>query len=202
MKRNIALVLLLALSLAGASAQTTWKGDKAHSTVRFSVTHMLINEVSGRFTDFDVTLTQGKDDFSGSTVEAVIKTASVTTDNEMRDNHLKTDDFFNVEKYPTISFKSTSFEKTGENTYKIAGNLTIRDVTKPVVLDAKYTGSLTDQRGNTKAGFRATTTVNRFDYGVKWNRTLDQGGLIVSKEVEITLLFEMNKKAPGDAEHK
>lgn len=202
MKRIVAFGILLALAALPMYAQTVWKADKAHSAVKFGVTHMMISEVNGRFNDFDATVTQGKDDFTGSTVEATIKTASINTDNDFRDKHLKTDDFFNVEKFPTITFKSTSFEKTGEDTYKISGNLTIRDVTKPVVLDAKYNGSMTDQRGNTKAGFKATTTIDRFDYGVKWDKTLDKGGLIVSKSVDITLLLELNKQAPEKMELK
>jgi polyisoprenoid-binding protein YceI len=202
MKRIVALGLLLTIASLPLCAQTIWKADKAHSAVKFGVTHMMISEVNGRFNDFDVTVTQGKDDFAGSTVEATIKTASINTDNDFRDKHLKTDDFFNTEKFPTMTFKSTSFEKTGEDTYKISGNLTIRDVTKPVVLDAKYNGSMTDQHGNSKAGFKATTTIDRFDYGVKWDKTLDKGGLIVSKSVDITLLLELNKQAPGKMDLK
>ncbi len=173
---------------------TKWKADRAHSQVKFSVSHMVVAEVTGRFKDFDVTLVQGADDFSGSTLEAVIKTGSVDTDNEMRDKHLRSDDFFNADKYPEITFKSTSFEKTGKDTYKVTGNLTIRDVTRQVVLDTKYNGSVTDPMGNTKAGFRATTTIDRFDYGVKWNRTIETGGLVAGKDIEITLLMELGKQ--------
>jgi polyisoprenoid-binding protein YceI len=200
MKKLFAVVLLLIVTALSLSAQTIWKSDKAHSAVKFSVTHMMISEVNGRFGDFDVTVTQGKDDFTGSTIEAIIKTASINTDNDFRDKHLKTDDFFNVEKFPTITFKSTSFEKTGTDTYKISGNLTIRDVTKPVVLDAKFNGTMADSRGNVKAGFKATTTIDRFDYGVKWDKTLDKGGMIVSKSVDITLLLELNKQLAGSGE--
>jgi polyisoprenoid-binding protein YceI len=192
MKSLTALVAAAFLLIAGTlNAQTVLKADKAHSKVNFSVTHMLISEVTGTFKDFDVTVTKPSDaDFSGSTVEATIKTASVSTDNDRRDDHLRSNDFFNADSFPQITFKSTSFEKTGDDTYKITGNLTIRDVTKQVVLDAKMLGSV-DAFGGKRYGFKATTTVNRFDYNVKWDRTLDAGGLIVSKEVNVTLLCEL-----------
>ena len=179
--------------IGGVAAQTTWKADKAHSKIDFSVTHMVIAEVDGRFTDFDATLTASKDDFSDAKITATIKTASITTDNDFRDKHLRSDDFFNADKYPEIKFKSTSIEKTGENTYKITGDLTIRDTTKTVVLDTKYNGQVVGM-GATKCAFKATTTINRFDYGVHWDKTIESGGLVVGKNVDITLLLEFNKQ--------
>ena len=193
MKTLVFVLSALVQSLGAAEAQT-WKADLAHSRVGFSVTHMLIAEVDGRFTQFDVTLNQGKEDFSGSTIEAKIKTASVTTENETRDKHLRSDDFFNAEKYPEIQFRSTSFERTGDKAYKITGDMTIRDVTKNIMLEAKFLGGVTDARGNARAGFRATTTINRFDFGVKWDKRLDTGGLIVSENVDITLNLELMKQ--------
>ncbi len=192
MKRFSLFLFAALLALAGRSvSQTVWKNDHAHSQVKFSVTHMLISEVTGTFKDFTVTVTQPSDkDFSGSTVEAVIKSASVSTDNERRDAHLRSDDFFNVEKFPEIRFVSTAFEKTGDDTYRITGNLTIRDTTRPVVLEAKMLGAV-QAFGGKRVGFKATTTINRFDYNVKWDKALDTGGLIVSKEVGITLLMEL-----------
>ncbi len=186
-------VLFIAPALFG---QAVWKSDKPHSQMRFTVTHMVISEVSGRFDDFEITVTQPDSDFTGSSVEATAKTASLNTDNEGRDKHLKSDDFFNAGKFPVISFKSTSFEKTGDDTYKLAGLLTIRDSTKPVVFDVKLSGVLKDAKGGARAGFKATTTINRFDYGVKWNKTLESGGLIVSKDVRITMDVELVKQVP------
>jgi polyisoprenoid-binding protein YceI len=186
MKKALLFVLLFGLTVASAQ---TWKSDLSHSRVEFTVTHLMISEVTGRFTQFDVTLQQGKEDFTDSKIETTIKTASVSTDNEGRDKHLRSDEFFNAEKFPELKFTSTSFEKTGKDSYRITGQLTMRDVTKEVVLEAKLLGSLSDPRG-TRAGFKATGTINRQDWGVKWNRTLDSGGVVVSDNVTITLLME------------
>ena len=195
MKKTAVMLLILTFGLVAVDAQATvWKQDPVHSQVKFGVTHLVISEVDGNFKDFDVTLSQLNPDFSGSTLEANIKTASISTDNDMRDKHLRSDDFLNAEKFPSITFKSTSFEKTGDNEFKISGNLTIRDVTKPVVLTAKFMGELTDARGVTKAGFKATGSISRFDYGVKWNKAVEAGGLVVSDKVDITLLMEMQKQ--------
>jgi len=192
-KRIFLTAAILFTVIGGVVAQTIWKADKAHSKIDFSVTHMVIAEVDGRFTDFDATLTGSKDDFSDAKITATIKTASITTDNDFRDKHLRSDDFFNADKYPEIKFKSASIEKTGENTYKITGDLTIRDTTKTVVLDTKYNGQIVGM-GATKRAFKATTTINRFDYGVHWDKTIESGGLVVGKNVDITLLLEFNKQ--------
>jgi polyisoprenoid-binding protein YceI len=193
MKRVLMLLPATVLSITAVFAQT-WKADVSHSRVEFTVTHLMISEVTGRFQQFDATLTQSKDDFSGGAIEAVIKTGSVTTDNEGRDKHLRSDEFFNAEKFPEMKFVSTSFEKTGTDTYTIAGQLTIRDVTKPVVLNAKLLGSMTDPRGSARVGFKAAAVINRMDYGVKWNKSLDAGGVVVSEDVNITLRMEFVKQ--------
>jgi polyisoprenoid-binding protein YceI len=188
------LILLAAWPLA---AQDAWQMDASHSSIEFSVTHMLISEVTGRFRDFDVAMTSKGDDFSGAAIATTVKTASISTDNADRDQALLGADFFDTEKYPTATFKSTRFEKAGDGKYTIAGELTIRDSTKPVVLDATLLGSMTDSRGGVRSGWRAETTINRFDYGVAWNRALEAGGLVVSKEVRITIRLEM-KKVPQE----
>ncbi len=189
--RKVLFTGVLCITGLASVAAKEWKIDPTHSRVMFTVTHMLVSEVTGRFTRFDATLKQGKEDFAGSMLDATIQTTSVNTDNEMRDKDLRSDNFFSADKFPTITFQSTSFEKTGDDTYRIRGNLTIRDVTKEVTLDGTLLGTVTDPRGNHRVGFRATTTINRFDYGVTWDRKLDTGGLIVSKEVAITLSAEM-----------
>ena len=175
-----------------APAATKWTIDKPHSMVKFSVNHMVVSEVEGSFKSFDGTFENNKPDYSDGKISFTIDVSSLSTDNENRDKHLKSDDFFNAEKFPTIKFESTSFTPLGNNKYKLAGNLTIRDVTRPVTLDVTYGGTITTQ-GKTKIGFKATTTVNRFDYNLKWNKATETGGLVVSKEVEITVKVEMNK---------
>ena len=194
MRSLIALAATLTLAAGSSAAQATWSVDKSHSNVTFTVSHLVIAEVGGRFTDFDVTLTQpNANDFVGASVTAELKTASINTDNADRDKHLRSDDFLNAEKYPSIVFKSTKFEKTGKDAYKIHGTLTIRDVTKPVVLDTRFTGSVKDPWGNTKAGFKATTTIDRFEYGVQWSKAIESGGLVAGKDIDIILLLEMKK---------
>ena len=193
MKRFFQLAAALLAVSSLALSQSGWKLDKNHSSIGFSVKHLVISTVSGNFKDFDITLTTAKDDFSDAAVQAVIKTTSINTDNTARDNHLKSDDFFNAEKFPEIKFTSTSFEKTGEGKYKITGDLTIRDVTKKVVFDAVYNGSIKTPWGNTAMSWTAATIINRFDYNLKWNKALESGGLIAGQDVTITLNLEMDK---------
>jgi polyisoprenoid-binding protein YceI len=193
MRQSFVAALLLFTVLPGF-AQTAWKADKAHSGVKFTVSHLVIAEVEGRFTDFDATVTTTKDDWSDMAVQATIKTASISTDNERRDNHLRSDDFLNAEKFPELTFKSSRVEPAGKNTYRITGDLTIRDITRPVILDLTFKGVIRDPYGNTKAGFRATTTIDRFDWGVKWSKAMETGGLVAGKDVTITLLFEFAKQ--------
>ena len=194
MKRFITFLAFTLLSAASLMAQNTgWKLDKSHSSIGFSVRHMVISEVVGTFKDFDVSFTSTKDDYTDASVDASIKVASINTDNERRDGHLKTDDFFNAEKFPLIKFKSTSFEKVGENKYKITGDLTIRDITKKVTFDAVYNGSIKAPWGATVSSWKATTSVNRFDFGLRWNKAIDSGGLIAGETVNITLNLELNK---------
>ena len=202
MKAFFLATILTVASVAIAGAQTTtWKADKTHSNVNFTVTHLMVSEVTGSFKDYDVTVTSNGDDFLSATVEAVIKTASVNTDNENRDKHLRSDDFFNSDSFPNMTFKSTKIEKAGENAYKIYGDLTIRGVAKPVILDATYKGKI-DAWGTTKEGFKATTTVNRFDYGVKWDKKMDAGGFIVANKVDVTLQMELTKQAKPEEAKK
>jgi len=195
MTKILTILITILLAVSVSSAQTVWVDDPAHSQVSFSVAHLVIAEVTGRFNDFTVTLQQtAKDDFAGSILEATIKTASVDTENEGRDKHLRSDDFFNAEKFPEITFKSTAIEKSGTDTYKVSGDLTIRDITKPVVFEARYTGQVKDPWGNQKIGFKATASVNRFDYGLKWDKAIETGGLVAGDVVDITLLMEMAQR--------
>lgn len=192
MKRLVVVVLAIFAVAAFVPAQSEWKFDKVHSGVTFSVRHMVISEVSGNFKDFSVVLKSEKEDFSDATVEGTIQVASISTDNDYRDKHLKSDDFFNAEKFPEIKFKSTKFEKLGDNRYKITGDLTMRDVTKKMTFDAVLNGTLKTDKGLLSA-WKATTTINRFDYNLKWSQTVETGGLIVGQDITITLNLELNK---------
>ncbi len=165
---------------------SVWKLDKSHSNVKFTVTHMVVSEVDGGFKTFDGTLESDKADFSDAKINFTVETASVDTDNENRDKHLRGDDFFNAEQYPQMKFVGSSLKSLGNNKYQLNGNLTIRDVTKPVSFDVSYLGSTVD-RGRTKAGFKAKTTINRFDYNLKWDRATEAGSLVVAKDVTVNI---------------
>ena len=196
MIRFKSLLFITVLAVSSLFAQKTgWNLDKAHSSVGFSVKHMVISEVTGNFKDFDVSFKSTKSDFTDVSVDATIKVGSINTDNEKRDGHLKTDDFFNAEKFPVITFKSASFEKVGDNKYKITGDLTIRDVTKKVTFDATYNGSIKAPWGAQIYSWKATVAINRFDFGLKWNKAIEAGGLIAGDTVNITLNLELNKPA-------
>jgi polyisoprenoid-binding protein YceI len=190
MKRFCLAGIIAVIGISSLFAQAKeWKLDRAHSGVTFSIKHMVISEVTGKFRDFAITLTSSKDDFTDAVLEGTIKVQSLDTDNEGRDRHLKTDDFFNAGQFPEIKFKSTSVEKVGDKNYKINGELTIRDVTKKVTWDAVLNGTLISKQG-TRAAWKATLAVNRFDYGLKWDRLTEAGGLVAGDIVTITILGE------------
>lgn len=176
--------------------QTDWNIDKSHSNVQFTVTHMVISEVTGSFNIFEGKLTQknGKD-FTGSSIDFTADAASIFTDNDKRDQHLRSDDFFNSEKYPKMSFKSKSFTKVNDKKYKLVGDLTIRDVTKEVTLDVDFMGTVKDNWGNNRAAFKLSGSIDRFDYGLKWNSLLEVGGAVVGKDVKINCNIQLVTKA-------
>jgi polyisoprenoid-binding protein YceI len=189
--------LLALLAFAGtAIAQTTWTVDQPHSKIGFNVTHMVVAEVDGSFKEFDGKVITNAADFNGASIEFTAKTASIDTDNEKRDNHLKSDDFFNAEKYPDIKFKG-KLVKEGDK-YFLKGDLTMRDVTKPVTFDVTYGGTV-KAWGGEKAGFKITGKVNRQEYGLKWSKATEAGGLVVSDEVQIVAKVELNKEVPKEA---
>ncbi|NDV42410.1 YceI family protein [Flagellimonas sediminis] len=183
MKKTLfAIALLTGLVV---SAQSTWKSDKSHSKIGFSITHLMISEVEGSFGDFDITAT-ASDTFENAEFSVEIQTASIDTDNERRDGHLKSADFFDAEKFPAISFKSTGYEKTGDKTFTLTGNLTMHGVTKPITLEGKVNGIITDQRSNKlKAGLKLTGTVNRLEFGVGGDTPT------LGDDVEMTINLEM-----------
>jgi polyisoprenoid-binding protein YceI len=192
MKKISLLFALLAVTFA--SAQTVWNFDKAHSSVHFSVKHMVISEVEGQFTKFDGDIKTTKDDFSDAKINFTVAINSVSTDNEKRDNHLKGADFFDVAKYPTMTFVSTSVEKISDGKYNLKGNLTLHGVTKPITLKMTYGGTIKDPWGNTRAGLKVSGTINRVDFGLKYNSTMEAGGLLIGEDVNISCKVELIKK--------
>lgn len=190
MKKAILFLLFYAFCGYALHAQTKWAVDKSHTDIRFTATHMVISEVDGEFKDFDGTVTSQSEDFDGAKVEFIAQVASINSDNERRDNHLKGDDFFNAEAHPTLSFKG-AIQKDADK-YFLVGDFTMRGTTKAIKFDVKYNGSIDTRRGK-KAGFKITGMVNRFDYGLKFDRTLESGGLVVSEEIQITCNVELNE---------
>jgi len=190
MKKTLFLLIIIAGFI---NAQTKWTFDKSHSKVQFKVTHMVISEVTGQFKSYDGTVETSKDDFTDAKINFTIDVNSIDTDNQQRDTHLKSDDFFNAEKFPKINFVSKSFKKVGDKKYKLVGDLTIRNITKQVELDVVYNGTVKDPWGNIRAGFKVTGQVNRFDYGLKWNALLELGGAVVGENVDIIIDVELIK---------
>ena len=169
-----------------AAGTSTWNIDGAHSIVEFAVKHMMVSTVKGRFKDVKGTVHIDESDPARSRVEAAVDVASVDTGAEQRDEHLRSDDFFNAAEYPQITFRSTGVSGAGED-WKVEGDLTIRDVTRPVVLDLEFEGRGPDAYGGERAGFTATTKINRRDFGVNWNGLIEAGGVVVSDTVKISL---------------
>lgn len=175
------------------SAKTrTWKVDIAHSHVKFSVGYMMISEVEGYFKVFSGTMQQTQNDFTDAKIYFTVDANSINTDNEVRDKHLRSEDFFSTAKYPLMTFVGNSFKSVGNMRYELNGNLTIRDVTRPVQFDVAYGGIATNHQGD-KAGFKAKTVINRFDYNLKWNSLLESGGMVVGEQIEITVLIKMDE---------
>jgi polyisoprenoid-binding protein YceI len=160
----------------------------------FAVKHMMVSTVRGRFRDFDGTLIIDEKDPSRSTISAAIKVASVDTGADQRDEHLRSEDFFNAEKFPEITFTGTGIAPDGDD-WKLAGDLTIRDVTRPIVLDVEFEGRGPDAFGGERAGFTAQVKINRKDFGVNWNGVIEAGGVVVSDTVKIVLNIEAVRQA-------
>ena len=166
----------------------TWQVDPAHSAVTFTARHMMVAKVRGRFTDFSADIVIADDPLQ-STVNATVQMASIATGDSGRDDHLRTNDFFDIENHPTMTFRSTGLEGTGDE-YRLHGDLTIRGVTKAVTFDLEVGGAGKDPWGNTKAGFTATGTINRKDFGIEWNAPLETGGVLVGDKVTIEIDIE------------
>lgn len=171
--------------------QKVWKSDIAHSEIEFRARHMMISTVKGSFTDFEITVIGDESESENASVEVNIKAASVNTRDKKRDDHLRSSDFFDCEKFPNIKFKSTKIEKTGENTYNIYGDLTIKDVTKQIVVKGEVEGIIKDPYGNMRAGIVAEGSLNREEFGLKWNVVIESGKVMVGSKIAFTVRSEM-----------
>jgi polyisoprenoid-binding protein YceI len=191
------------ISYASAARGSTWEIDPVHTSAQFTVKHMMVTNVRGEFGKTTGAIQWDDKNSAKSSVEARIDTTTINTREPKRDAHLKSADFFEVEKYPTISFKSTKVQKVGADKYKITGDLTMHGVTKEVVLDVVAPDRvIKTQNGDEKRGASATTRVNRKDFGLLWNKPLEAGGVMVGDEVTITIDTELTKKASTPTEAK
>lgn len=197
MSRRLGTLALLfgAIAAAPLSAADTYAVDKGHSSVEFRIRHFA-SRVHGRFSDFEGSIQADPAKPEASSVAFTIKTASIDTNNPHRDDDLRSDHFFDTAKFPEITFRSSKMTATGKDQYAVTGTLTMHGVSKEVTLPVTYLGSMKDPRGNERASFELNTKLNRKDWGIDWNRTLDSGSLMLSDDVEITIDLETVRKAP------
>ena len=172
----------------------TYQIDPAHSEINFKVKHLMITNVTGNFKQFNASMKAEAADFSDAQVSFEADVNSISTNNEQRDAHLRSDDFFNAEQFPKLTFVSTNLKVTDNGKYALTGNLTIRNITKPVTLDVEFGGVMVDPWGQHKAGFEISGVINRKDYDLKWSATTEAGGLVVSDEVRIQVAAQMIKQ--------
>jgi polyisoprenoid-binding protein YceI len=171
---------------------TTWKLDPSHSTIEFSAKHMMFTTVKGRFADVDATIVANDDSPEGASLEVTMQTASIDTRSEMRDNHLRSADFLDAEKFPTITFKSAAIAGRKES-FSITGDLTIHGVTRQVTLDVAYEGAGIDPWGGQRMGFSASGKIDRRDFGLTWNQALEAGGVLVSNDIRINIDAQLTR---------
>ena len=169
----------------------TWQIDYAHSDINFTVRHMMISKVNGRFEDWSGTIDFDLENPANSTVDVTVQLASVNTREQKRDDHLRSPDFFDVANFPEMRFKSTKVDQAGDDEGKLYGDLTIRGITKPVVLDVEYAGQAKSPWGTTSAGFSAVATINRKDWELTWNQALETGGMLVADKIKIGIELEL-----------
>lgn len=172
----------------------TYKIDPLHSEIKFRVKHLMISNVTGEFKTFDASIEADAEDFSDARISFEADVDSISTNNDQRDGHLKSNDFFNAAEFPKLRFVSTSVQKTSDNELSVTGDLTIRDVTKPITLQAEIGGSMVDFYGQTKVGFDATTTIQRKDFGLSWDAVTEAGGVVVSNDVKLQLAVQFTKQ--------
>ena len=174
---------------------TKWVIDPMHSEVQFKVKHLVISTVSGFFKSFEGELITDGDDFENAEIDFSLDINSIDTNQSQRDEHLKSAEFFDAEKYPKISFKSTSLTKTDDEEYELTGDLTIKDVTKPVKLNAEFGGSTADFYGNTKAGFEISGKINRKEFGLTWDGVTEAGSIVVGEDIKLLINVQFAKQA-------
>jgi len=196
MKALVQLLIMLLLPFVPVYASSAeWDLDVDHTNVQFKVKHLMISNVKGKFNDFAGTLSTRGDDLATGKLSVTIQIPSVDTDNQKRDDHLRSADFFDAARYPTMTFESKKFVTEGDQVKQIIGDLTIRDVTREVTLEIEEQSPIvTGPWGKTRRGATATTTINRFDYGLAWNKLMETGGLVVGEDVKITLEAELIKR--------
>lgn len=194
MKKLTLLAAILIVGTIGFAQKTNWVFDKSHSNVRFTVAHLVISEVDGKFEKFDGSVITNGESFENANINFTIDASSIDTEDGKRDEHLRSDDFFDVAKYPEISFKSKKMTKVDNKNFKLTGDFTMHGVTKEITLHAKYNGTVVDPWGNTKAGFKVTGTIDRKDWGLKYNSALDSGGMLIGEEIDITCNVQLLKK--------
>jgi len=192
MLKNITILIIVCWFPFSTWGQNVWKIDPGHSNVQFEVTHLSISTVTGKFTEFSGEIKSNGDSFDGAQINVSVGVGSIDTENLTRDKHLKEDDFFNVKKYPQMTFTSTSFKRNSETEYLVTGQLTIRDVTREISFIATYGGQIKTGEMIIRA-FSASFTINRFEYKLKWDDTLDTGGLVVGDEVTIKMNVRLLK---------
>lgn len=180
-------------------ALTNWNIDTSHSAIHFSVRHMVVSKTRGRFTKFSGQIAFDPDQPEKSSVQVTIEPASLDTADAQRDAHLRSADFFDVDKFPQATFKSTKVIDLGGDKYQVEGDLTVHGVTRPVVLDAVFEGSAKDPWGGERAGFAGVASLDRRDFGLVWNKALETGGVLVGDKVELTLEVEAVKQAAQQA---
>ena len=194
MKIGLAVLAMSAMFFGNANAQSTsWKEDAIHTTIGFSVKHLVISTVNGKFNDYSIKVLSDKPDFSDAKVEVKIKSKSVNTENTKRDDHLRSADFFDSDKYSEITFISKKMVMTGGNTFKLTGDFTMKGVTKSITLDGEF-GGITTAWGVTKAGMSLTGVINRFEYGLSWSKLIEAGGMAVGENVKLIIDVELDKK--------
>jgi polyisoprenoid-binding protein YceI len=176
-------------------SKTTWAADPAHSQVQFKVKHLVISTVTGTFKTFEVKAHLEGNDWSNAEISFAADTASIDTGQEQRDAHLRSADFFDSENQPQMTFTSTGVQKVSDDLFHLTGNLTIREITKPVVLDVEFGGQTTDPYGNTKAGFEVTGKIKRKEFGLNWNAVTEAGSIVVADEVKIIANIQLIRES-------